>query len=524
MLLVMSCVLTAYALGSAPAHALRIRGSADRMVIYLQNDQHMDGGFGGEPGASSNLDFTAWVSLALASADINPKIQRKPGGVDAYTYLLEHASEMTLTTDYERELMVANAAGGAPHDFAGVDLVNKILDRKLPEPAVGGSAFPHEANSQRAGMNDTIFAVLALSPVHESAVETVVQEAASWIEHEQNANGSWPAICPKTVAGCHPLGAEPPGDSDMTGAAIEALNAAGHHDTAAQEKAIAYLHTVQIPGEGGFVEQPGETEANVGSTAWVTQGIWAAGQDPENWSPAGIDPLTYMERLQQPDGHIKWKLNQELNGVWMTAYAAPALDGVTLPIPEAPPEPPPLEIYEPEKGTGGEGMQKGSGVDAGGGGEGAQLFSRPQRESEGETPGGARVLASKATRKPTKHKRNPGPPRKHPTPTLEREAAKPKLKPDPLHGEGGAEGQEDKSTHLSVPPVPAARDASDLHDVTGVPLAFFHSDALEPGAPGLRGAGVKPASPALAITIAGLALLLALGGGAVERHRSQVAP
>jgi hypothetical protein len=489
------------------------------MITYLQNDQNMDGGFGGEPGSASSAGFTAWVSLALASADINPKIQRKPGGTDAYTYLLEHAGGMTFTTDYERELMVVNAAGGAPHDFAGVDLVKQILGRELPEPAVGGVAFPHEAESKRAGMNDTIFAVLALSPIHEPAVEAVVQEAAGWIEHEQNANGSWPATCAKTVAGCHPLGNEPIGDSDMTGAALEALNAAGRHNTAAQESALKYLHTVQIEGEGGFVEQPGETVANSGSTAWVLQGLWAAGENPENWKPGGIDPLTYLERLQQPDGHIKWKSNQELNGVWMTAYCAPALDGVALPIPEAPPEPPPLEPYEPETGTGGEGAQQGSGVDAGGGGEGAQLFSRPQRDSKGETPGGARVLASRASRKRAKHKRNPGPPRRHKTPTLQREAEKPKSRPDPLHGEDGAEGQEGKSAHLSVPPVPMAKDASDLHEVTGIPIASFRSDALEPGAPGLRGAGVKPASPALAITIAGLALALALGGGAVERGR-----
>lgn len=522
MLLVISCALTVYALGPAPAHALRIRGAADRMIVYLQNDQNVDGGFGGEPNQPSNTDFTAWVSLALASADINPKIQRKPGGIDAYTYLLEHASEMTLTTDYERELMVVNAAGGTPHDFAGIDLVKEILSRELPEPVVGGSAFSHEAKSKRAGMNDTIFAVLALSPVHEPAAETAVQEAASWIEREQNANGSWPAVCPKTVAGCHPLGAEPPGDSDMTGAAIEALNAAGHHNSAAQEKALAYLHTVQIPSEGGFIEQPGETEANVGSTAWVLQGIWAAGQDPENWSPGGIDPLTYMERLQQPDGHIRWRLNQELNGVWMTAYSAPALDGDALPIPEAPPEPPPLETYEPEKGTGGEGAQEGAGVDAGGGGEGAPLFSRPQRESKGQTPGGARVLASKATReKPTKHRRNPGPLRKHPAPTLKGEAAKPKTKP--LHGEGG-EGQAGNTTRLSIPPVPAAKGASNLREVTGIPIASFHADALEPGAPGLRGAGARPASSALAIALAGLALLLALGGCVVERSRPQAAP
>jgi hypothetical protein len=523
MLLVLSSALTLYVLGAAPAHALRIRGSADRMVLYLQNDQNADGGFGGEPKAPSNADFTAWVSIGLAAADVNPKIQRKPGGTDAYTYLLEHAGAMELMTDFERELMVVNAAGGDPHNFAGFNLVKKILEHKLPEPTVGGAAFPHESNSTKAGMNDTIFAVIALSPVHEPEVETAVQEAATWIEHEQNTNGSWPATCPKTGPGCKPFGKEPPGDSDMTGAALEALNAAGHHNTSVQEKGLEYLHTVQIPSEGGFVEQSGETEANVGTTAWVTQGIWAAGQNPETWRPSRINPLTYMERMQQQDGHVKWKQKEELNGVWMTAYAAPAMLGVALPVPEAPPEPPPYEMYEPEPepGTGGEGVQKGSGVDAGGGGESAPLFSRPQRESKGHAPGGARVLASKASRaKPTKRRRNPGPPRKHPTPILRHEAANSKS----VHGEGGAEGQSGKATHLSVPPAPTAKDASDLQQVTGIPIASFHADALEPGSPGLRGAGAKRTSPALAITIAGLVLLLMLSGSAVERNRPQVTP
>jgi len=490
-------------------------------VRFLQEDQNTDGGFGGLPNTPSNSDFSAWVALALAAADINPKIQRKPGGTDLYSYLLAHANELTFTTDFERVLIVVNAAGGDPHDFAGTDLVAKILEREIHEPA-GGIAFPHEANSNRAGMNDTIFAVLALVPIHEPAIQTIVQEATIWIEHEQNANGSWPSLCPKTVAGCHPLGKEPLGNADMTAAAIEALNAAGHHSTPAQEEGLHFLHETQVGSEGGFSEQAGESEANTGSTCWVLQGIWAAGQNPETWKPGGIDPLTYLERLQQPSGEIPWRragAETEKNAVWMTSYCGPALMGVALPIPEAPSEPSVLEPYEPASGNGGENVQSGSGVDAGGGGEGAPLFSRPQRESKGHTPGGARVLANKASRKPTKHRRNPGPPRKRPTPTLQHEAAE----PEPLHGEDGAGGQAGKTAHLSVPPS-AAKDASDLQEVTGIPIASFHADALEPGAPGLRGAGAKPASPALAIAIAGLALVLVLSGSAVERNRPRVTP
>lgn len=505
---------------------------------YLQEDQNIDGGFGGSPGTQSSPGFTAWVSIALAAAGINPQIQRKPGGGDAYSFLLAHAGQMSYTTDLERELLVVDAAGASPHDFAGVDLVARILERELPEPAAGGIAFPHEAGSKRPGMNDTIFAVLALSPIHELAVQAAVQQASTWIEHEQNANGSWPDVCPKTAPGCSPLGKEPQGESDMTAAALEALNAAGRHGTAAQAQALTFLHTMQDAAEGGFVERPGEAEANVGSTAWAVQGLWAAGVNPEDWKPGGIDPLMYIESMQQPDGHVRWRAKQELNGVWMTAYSGPALFGEPLPITPVSVD---LPIAAPAKsGTGGEGAQSGAGVDAGGGGEGAPLFSRPQPGSRGQTAGGARVLASKAHRRAQargRRRRNPGRPRRGAVPTLAAEMADP-AKQTPV-GEGASEagsgtrgapakagtgGGAAKQGHLSTPPAPARLEARGQHEVRGIPIASSASDALEPGAPGLHGAGQRTASSVLAIAIAGFALMLVLGGATVERSRPQVVP
>jgi Squalene-hopene cyclase C-terminal domain len=500
----------------------------------------MDGGFGSEAGATSDPDFTAWVSIALLGAGINPQIQKKPGGTDAYSYLLAHAGEMSYTTDFERELLVVDGAGTSPHDFAGVDLVAKILERELPEPDEG-VAFPHEAGSKQPGMNDTIFAVLALSPIHEPAVESAVQQAATWIEHEQNANGSWPAWCPKTASGCTPLGKEPQDNTEMTGAAIEALNAAGRHDTAAQTKALAYLHTTQVATEGGFPQQLGEGEANVGSTAWVVQGLWAAGVSPEDneWKPGGVDPLSYLESMQQPDGHVKYMRKEEKGGVWMTAYAGPALFGEPLPPTPTWPETPIPAVTNP--GSGGEGIQSGAGADAGGGGEGAPLFSRPQPGSKGHTPGGARVLPNTLDRK--KHgpraarrqrawrRRNPGPPRRQRAPSLEREAARAAeaLPTSAANGNGPrAPGSSDSpgigsapvKGRLSVPPAPANTDAR-LQEVKGIPIGSPHSGVLEPGAPGLHGAGQKPAPATLAIAIAAVALMLAFGGAALEYTRPQ---
>ncbi|HEY2719802.1 MAG TPA: prenyltransferase/squalene oxidase repeat-containing protein [Solirubrobacteraceae bacterium] len=506
------------------------------MVGYLQNDQNKDGGFGGEAGEKSDPGFTAWVTLALAASSVNPRDQRRSerGAASAYGYLTQEAAKnlaheapnhKIATTDLERELLVVDATGTSPHEFGGVDLIAKILERELQEPEVGGVAFPHENGSREAGMNDTIFAVLALAPVHEPAAEAAVQQASAWIEREQNKNGSWPATCPKTVGNCTNNAKDPEGEADMTAAAIEALGAAGRHRTSAQAKGLAYLHNAQNPTEGGFTEQLGlresdadsSLEANVGSTAWVVQALWAAGENPEEWKPGAVDPLTYIESMQQPDGHVHWKRGQELNGVWMTAYSGPAMAGVPLPIPA-----PACTCRPPEEpsapGSGGEATQSGTGVDAGGGGSSAPLFSRPQPQSKGHTPGGARVLASRAAQE-KRERRNPGAPRRSPVPTLEKEAPNAKSSPS-TRTAGSTTGR------LSLPPPSGSAAARGGHEVTGVPIGSFaaYRTALEPGAPGLRGAGQKPNSSVLAIAIAAIALLLALGGSAVERSRPQVIP
>jgi hypothetical protein len=361
----------------------RHEGRLDRTVRCLQEDQNADGGFGGEAGATSDPDIASWVALALAAADVNPHSQARPGGMDAYSYLAAHADELTSTTDFERALLVVDASEYPPRPLGGVDLVAKILERRLPS-----GAFAHEAGSPTPGMNDTIFAILALSPIKEPALEAVVHAAAEWVIQEQDGDGSWPSWCPKSV--CWRGGKDPQDSTDMTGAALEALNAAGMPGTEAQARALAYLHEVQLP-DGGWPQARGEAESNAGSTAWVVQGIWAAGGNPETWRTgaggASEEPLDYLTSLQQEDGHIRYERSQDLNGVWMTSYVAPALAGRALPI-----VPPPAIAPPPTPGTSGEG------VIAGGGGGGAPNFSRPKAGSRGRTPGGARLVRGQELR------------------------------------------------------------------------------------------------------------------------------
>jgi prenyltransferase beta subunit len=546
---------------AASARDPKFQTNVERTVRYLQNSQQEDGGFA-EPGTQPGSDFTAWVALALAAAGINPRDQTTAkqhyaAGHSAYSYLAEHAHDAYLTTDFERELLVVDAAGTSPHDFGGVDLVGEILKRQITTGANKG-AFPHEAGSRIPGINDTIFAILALSPVHEPAVQEAIGQTTEWLEAQQKCDGSWNWVYRSRAGPCPQarrlLPGEERGEVDMTGAALQALNATKHPDSNGQERAFAYLREAENP-DGGFPEflaNIGEKaeESNVASTAWVVQAMWSAGQNPEDWVSKGAtgEPLGYLASMQQEDGHIRYEASEELNGMWMTAYAAPAFFGDPWPPAEAPYEElPALPPEEPTSGNGGVSGNPGSGVIAGGGGKGAPLFSRPQPKSKGRTPGGARQLSDKhesarkrsARRSAIKHPRragkphrNPGAPRK--TPVLTTVAA-PAAELATSHrgpgtgttSTGAGSGARQTGAGRALPALGAVGGQASGREVRGVVIGAAGpsttASALEPGAPGLRSAGAGHSrTPWPAIAIGAALLLAALLGMQIERRRPQV--
>jgi hypothetical protein len=512
---------------AATARDRKFQPNLEATVRYLQEVQHEDGGFA-EPEHGEEPDFTAWVTLALAAAGINPRDQTTAkqhwvGGHSAYTYLVEHAHEASLSTDFERELLVVDAAGTSPHDFGGVDLAGEILKRQIATGSNTG-AFSHEAGETVPGVNDTIFAILSLSPIHEPTVEKAVEKATEWLEAQQKCDGSWYWKYEHRASPCNPeerrlLPEEERGEIDMTGAALEALNAVKHPDPEGQRKAFAYLREAETTN-GGFPEFLGKKEPNVASTAWVVQAMWSAGINPEEWlehpGEPTEEPLGYLASMQQPDGHIRYEASQELNGMWMTTYVTPAFTGNALPISEVPYEELPLEPPGSEKsGNGGESPQGGGGVISGGGGNGAKLFSRPQPASKGHTPGGARQRKSRRHDGATTHKLNPGAARKTIVPTATTSSAHRPKKHNPIihKGTGGV--------------TMAGTDAGDggqssAREVKGL-LIGAPSGAPESGAPGLRGAAAgEDQSSWLAISIAAAALALAFLGAFVELRRPQV--
>lgn len=501
-----------------PANQARL----DSTIRYLQGVQNADGGFGGSPGSDSIQGFSAWVALALAAAGINPQDQARPGGEDVYGFLVRHfrqgvedelCAPDVCTTAYERELMVVNAAGAALRNFGGIDLVAAILERQRPD-----GSFPY-APGGKPGINSTIFAILALAPVGGPAVDLAIRRAAEWVEGAQQDNGGWSWNDRNS-----------PDEVDMTGAAIQALIAAGRGDTAVQRSGLNYLRDAQA-ADGGFPAFPGKPESNVASTAWAVQAIWAVGQNPETWlSGSGgptEEPLDYMESLQEPDGHIRWKRSQDLNGVWMTAYAAPAFAGQAWPIPAAP-RSVPTDDDRSGEGDGDRGAASSSGVLAGGGGEGAPLFSRPKPQSKGKTPGGARVLGDDDDREATDHSETRrGENAVQPTGTETAEAASVEEEVTSVSGSGDGTSTEGSGPGVGTSSAGkgggggAARGAGE--EIAGTVIGDGRGQ-LAFGAPGLRGAGSSADGEAwVAAGIGAAALLLALGGAGWERRHREVA-
>jgi prenyltransferase beta subunit len=527
-ILVVAGLLLSGSAGAASNPAAQ--ASLDKTVRYLQEAQQLNGGFAasGEPSQITS----AWTALALAAAGVNPQDQRREGGLDAFSYLASNyrtgveeseCAPVACTTTIERELMVVNASGADPHDFADLDLVAELLAHARPD-----GAFSHLPGGQ-TGVNDTIFAIFALVPIAEPAAQAAIQPAAKWIESLQHPGGGWAWSASSAQD-----------EVDMTGAAIQALIAAGRGRNGAIEAGINYLRDAQNP-DGGFPEFPGNPESNVASTAWATQAIWAVGENAEDWrTGSGLateEPLDYMESLQEPDGHIRWKGSQDLNGIWMTAYCSVALGGHKWPIPAAPrsSDPP-----QPPASGQGEGNQSGAGVIAGGGGNGAPLFSRPKPQSKGRTPGGSRTTRNRGVHATNHSKSRRGANEKQPEGTQRTEATASSQeletsgsdRPAPAgESRSGPGASRDDNSGGSQSPgalsaaAPRGRDdAGSGEEVTGTVIGSPASERDgQPifGAPGLHGAGIEDGDEGLAaVAIGSLALLVALWGASWERrHR-----
>ncbi len=281
--------------------------SFSRELGYLASAQNPDGGYGASTSQHSSELYTGWVAMGYAAAGRNPASVRR-NGHSLLDSLRGEASTLTNLGDVERTVLAARACGASAYSFGGRNLVAEVLSARG-----GDGSFEHLVDLSS-------FAVFALRAVGHSASFGPIRKAAGWIERQQNSDGGF-------GFGAHGSRS----DVDDTGAALQALAAAGARNRGVQGRAVAYLMRSQ-GADGGFPQQYGG-ESNAQSTAWAVQGLIAAGIKPGSVRRKGSrSPVAYLESLLAPNGSIRYSRTSAQTPAWVTAQALVALAGKTFPV------------------------------------------------------------------------------------------------------------------------------------------------------------------------------------------------
>jgi energy-coupling factor transport system substrate-specific component len=291
-------VCTGAGAGATPPRAQ----AAVRPATYLLGAQNSDGGFGVAAGQPSSQLYAGWAALGLASAgyDLNHVAR---GGASVIDYVRSGAGS-TDVGSLERTILIARSAGRSARSFGGHDLIGALEHHVSASGAVAGQ------------VNLTAFGVLALR------ADGVVPPGRmlAWLERQQDRDGGFSFA-----------GAGGSSDADDTGATLEALAGVGGRARSVRARAVGFLRRQQN-GDGGFASQPGGG-SNAQSTAWVVQGLEAAGVNPSGLHRHGArSPVAYLRSLIGPGGQIAYARGNRQTPVWVTGEALMALDGKPLPL------------------------------------------------------------------------------------------------------------------------------------------------------------------------------------------------
>ncbi len=299
--LLAALVVGAAAPAPARAQIATDAAAAKASVRYLLRAQNDDGGWGAAPDQSSSQLYTGWTALGLAAADRNPR------DVGAVRYIRAHASELNDLGELNRTILVLTAAGLEPK-LAGRDLEHDVAETQRPNGSFAGR------------VNTTAFAILGLRAAGRSTRNRAIRRAADWIVSEANDDG-----------GFNFAGRGGPSGIDDTGAALQALAAAGRKRSGTAKRAARFISRHQA-SDGGFALIPGGA-SNAQSTAWAVQGLLAAGRDPAKLRRNGArDPMSYLRSLTAEDGEVRYSRTSRQTPVWVTAQAVAALARKTLPL------------------------------------------------------------------------------------------------------------------------------------------------------------------------------------------------
>jgi hypothetical protein len=275
---------------------------AERAEHYLVKAQNKDGGFGATPETSSSPLYTGWAGLALGSAGRNPQDVKRPGGRSIARFTLRGVGSLRDIGEIERTALLAKVAGLNPRSLGGRNLLAEIESRRRSDGSISGF------------VSYTVFGIMALRAGGESAGGSTIQ----WLLKSQNQDGGF-GVARSSGS-----------DSDMTGAALQALATVGRRHGSAAKRAAEWLRDNQN-GDGGFGQFKGR-ESNAQSTAYAVQGLLAAGAGGGTLSRA----RSFLVRLQRSNGSVAYSTTSSQTPVWVTAQALMALEGKPLPLATVP--------------------------------------------------------------------------------------------------------------------------------------------------------------------------------------------
>ena len=280
-------------------------------LAWLESAQNRDGGFGGDSGQRSTAIYTSWAGLGLAAAGRNPR-DVEHGGSDIVAYVRAHPPDRRADIgDTTRTILLLRASGLKPR-VGNRDLVKELLAKRRRS-----GAFANRVNT-------TSFAIFSLRAAGRSRDDRVVRSAARWIASQANGDGGFNFAMKGGGSGI-----------DDTGAALQALVAAGRRGTPTVRRAARFLVRRQNP-DGGFALQPGGP-SNAQSTAWAIQGLVAAGRDPDRLRRNGArSPVAYLRSLVTPSGAVRYSRTSAQTPVWVTAQAVAALARKPFPLAPVP--------------------------------------------------------------------------------------------------------------------------------------------------------------------------------------------
>jgi hypothetical protein len=300
----------ALALIAAPIHGSALASEsnepAHQAAEWLIEQILDDGGFPGFDG-ESDPGATADAILAFVAAGIDLSTLGSDG-TSPLAFLESAVAEYSESQGgAAKAALAAYAAGADPRNFGGVDLIETIQSRVVPETGAYSEQLYIHA-----------LALLAVAAAGDQPADEVIE----FLLDRQIDDGSW-AFTGDVDPGM--------GDTNTTAIVIQALVAAGAGEDAIQS-GLAYLIDAQLD-DGSVVYAIGTEDPPFGdsnSTALTIQAMIAAGVESDD--PAVADALDALLSFQNQSGALGYRDDMPDDNALSTAQALPAMVLKPLPI------------------------------------------------------------------------------------------------------------------------------------------------------------------------------------------------